>query len=200
MIANFFQSLSQHGVEYLLLDSQGGSKVTLVNTEVNFIRGGIGIDNITTGWMNTKAVVTEGGNDIVKTGAGWVGLIETSTGNDQVTIGRGGAGRIGTGAGNDIVVAYLGLVDSIETDTGNDSVTVSGKGGAGQIRTGDGNDVILLASNVESLDTGPGDDIVTRAYGWLGVLDTNAGNDTIIVGGLGRIASIRASHGDNAKK
>jgi hypothetical protein len=111
-------------IDLLQLNSQGGSKVTLVNTEVNFIRGGVGVDNITTGLKSTKAVLTEAGNDIVTTRAGWVGWIDTSDGNDRVTIGAGGAAHVGTGPGNDIVTTGKGFVDSIDTGSGSDRVTV----------------------------------------------------------------------------
>src|SRR5689334_15749131 len=54
-------------IEYLLLNSLGGSKVNLIKTQVDVIRGGVGIDNITIGTRATQFVQTNAGNDIVKT-------------------------------------------------------------------------------------------------------------------------------------
>src|SRR5262249_43798525 len=61
---------SRH-INYLQLNG-ASSKVTLTNTQIDLIRGGHGVDDVTLGTQHCDAVFTKDGNDIVRTGAGFV--------------------------------------------------------------------------------------------------------------------------------
>ncbi|MCB1340666.1 MAG: calcium-binding protein [Pseudooceanicola sp.] len=131
-------------------------------------------DNPTNGLDDQRANVTVNGgagglylgngNDVVQTGAVFVGVIATTGGNDIVRVGTGGSELVSTAGGNDKVFTKAGGVSTIGTGEGTDKVYL-GVGGADIVRTGEGNDLIVVremaGTNIVSIHGGSGVDTLS---------------------------------------
>lgn len=137
----------------------------------------------------------------ITSGTKWISSIITGNSQSTITIGSGGAGTIHfqgspTDTGTNTVNA-VGRVGAVLADGGlTTHVTTGNTGGAGIIRLADGADTVTTGSGfVEVISTNGGDDTVT-ANGSVGVVRLGDGNDTITTGSAW-IEFISASNGND---
>lgn len=134
-----------------------------------------------------------GGNDRLRTGDDYVGMVNTGRGNDNVSIGSGGAGFVRLGDGDDVISVVPHVPQNgihIQGGSGIDTVDLSRFGGAVTARLDEygtwqdvgGGDGYLAFTEIENLIGGIRADSLTGNDD-ANVLTGGKGNDTLT--GLG---------------
>lgn len=177
-------------IGHLSLFADGGSTVTLTKTSVMAIDCGNAIDKITTGSGDVDSINVRGGNNVIKTGPGWVGSIIAFDGNDTVTLGSGDVDSIRLGGGNNKLTIGGGWVGAVTAFAGNDTVIINGSNAAGTINLGAGNNVINTgAAGADAIITRDGDDTVTVGSGNVDMIRLGGGTNNLTTGG-GRVEAV----------
>lgn len=123
------------------------------------------------------------GTNIATLNRTYVDVVKGSGNAEQITLGAAGAGQLVLGGGNDVVKTGAGYIDYISVGHGNNQVSV-GSGGVGVVRSGEGRDIVKVSASaeVESIDTGRGNDSISTSTGWVGTIMASRGTDTISLG------------------
>ncbi|MBO3758440.1 calcium-binding protein [Ciceribacter sp. L1K22] len=132
------------------LDGAGTNVVTMRNTFVDSIKGSGNVEKLTLGNAGAVVVRVEGGNDVVRTGAGEVEYLDLGRGNDSLVTGSGYVGTIIGSRGRDSITIGSGGADTVIGGGDADTVTLSRLSNKSSVVFVDGSEGVSDSSNKDS--------------------------------------------------
>jgi Ca2+-binding RTX toxin-like protein len=210
----------QRRIDWLQLGEFADTTITLFNSRVRFIDGGIGgTVNLTLGSgelnyanfiQSSQTVVTAGsggidrlllsqGNDTLTAGSGYIEDLDFRGGNNVLNVGSGGIGRVRFAEGNHTINGGTGSIQAIVFDDfvpGARVNTINNLGFFASITVfGSATNNFTFVGSGQSVSLGSGVSTVNLVSGFYGSLLSFSGTNTVTVGADAEVRSIGFSGG-----